>query len=440
MNIDDLQVDKLATIIKTHNLITDKNSLHSYCDFYEKELKKYQTEPVQLVEIGIDQGGSLLMWAEWFQQAQILGIDLQLRGDCEKNCSKYSNIMLSTGNAYMIESLEYFPEADIIIDDGPHDINSQIFAIEHFLPKVKSDGLFVIEDVPSIDTAMTLMTYVPKHLKSFAEIIDLRYVKGRSDDILFVVRVPYSKEKQNLDGNKSFTKLIKNPNGLGMDMLAERLSHLLPLINLNAIHEIVDIGSAHGYEAINFARVLPKVIVHGFEPTLEHYQFCLENAKNHGLDIIQRTKFYNIALNDKDGMISFYPLDLAQSKGNNTGMASKFKLINPSVFPHELSIQKEVMTPAAKLDTWAKIHGIVPDLIWMDAQGAELDILKGAEETLKSVFVIMTEAALKPYYHGHTMKIDIDSYLESQGFEEIVSARKTGHEYEVDAIYIRKSI
>lgn len=180
---------RLSDIIRGHNLITDKNSLHSYCDqFYEREFTPYRNESIQLVEIGIDQGGSLIMWANYFKDAKILGVDLILRGDCENDCSKYPNIMLSLGNAYMIESLQYFPEADIIIDDGSHNINDQIFAVEHFLPKIKDGGLFIIEDVPSMDAAMILMTHVPNHLKAFTEIIDLRHIKNRSDDILFVVR------------------------------------------------------------------------------------------------------------------------------------------------------------------------------------------------------------------------------------------------------------
>jgi hypothetical protein len=73
----------------------------------------------------------------------------------------------------------------------------------------------------------------------------------------------------------------------------------------------------------------------------------------------------------------------------------------------------------------------------MDAQGAELDILQGAVGCLSSVKAILTEAALKPYYHGHTLKHDIDLLLQNYGFRELKSSVKTGHEYEVDTIYLK---
>jgi len=118
-------------------------------------------------------------------------------------------------------------------------------------------------------------------------------------------------------------------------------------------------------------------------------------------------------------------------------MASKFRLMDPAVFPHELSVQKEITVNAVTLDTWCAQNNIQPDIIWMDAQGAELDILKGAEQTLASVKVILTEVGLIPYYHGHTLKADIDGYLASLGFRELVTARKLGHKYEMDTIYVK---
>lgn len=430
--------ETLAGIISRLGLVTDKNSLHSYCDhFYERELSRYRDKPVQVVEIGIDQGGSLMLWAEAMPQASVLGIDLQLRGNCERNCASYGGrIQLSLGNAYMFESLAHFPAADIVIDDGPHSVETQVFATKHFLPKVRPGGLFVIEDIISMDAARTILEAVPLHLRPHAEIVDLRAIKNRSDDIMLVVRVP---EVQGSTARPDRgIALLRQPTGLSMDMMAERLSHIENLIDFNSIRNIVDVGAAHGYESKNLARVFTNARVWAFEPTDEHYRHCLEHFASLDDDLKSRISIENLALNDTDGPMRFYPLDVEKSRGNNTGMASKFKLIDPNVFRHELSIQKEVTVNAVALNTWCDRTGVVPDMIWMDAQGAELDILKGASEILGQVSVIMTEAALRPYYHGHTMKADIDAYLAMFGFEELVSARKMGHEYEVDTIYLRK--
>jgi FkbM family methyltransferase len=428
---------RLADIIERHLLVTDKNSLHSYCDhFYEREIRRYRDKPVTLVEIGIDQGGSLMMWAEALPQAHIIGVDLQLRGDCERNCAKYQGrIQLSLGNAYMFESLAHFPQADIIIDDGPHTLESQLFAVQHFLTRVRPGGLFVIEDIARRDWADQLLAAVPFHLKPYAEIVDLRGIKNRYDDIMLVVRIP--EISQGHSPPDRGPALLRNPTGLSMDMMAERLSHLENIIDFNEVKNIIDVGAAHGYESKNLARVFTNARVWAFEPTDEHYQHCLEHFASLDEDLRSRISIENLALNDIDGAIKFYPVDTAKSIGNNTGMASKFRLIDPNVFRHELSIQREVTVGAVSLNTWCARHNVIPDMIWMDAQGAELDILRGASDILDSAKVILTEAALKPYYHGHTLKVDMDRYLAQYGFVEMESARKTGHEYEVDAIYVK---
>lgn len=231
--------------------------------------------------------------------------------------------------------------------------------------------------------------------------------------------------------------LISNPTGLGMDMMAERLSHLTSIIDFNSITSIIDVGSAHGYESLNLARVFENAHVYGFEPTPEHFQHCTWLQSQVDISIASRMHFANLALNDSDGYIKFYPLDEAKAKGNNTGMASKFQLIDPNVFSHEINIQKEITVAALTLDTWCNHTNVKPDIIWMDAQGAESAILNGAKNSLSTVKVIMTEAGTTAYYKGQGLKKDIDDILLNCGFVELISARKIMHQYEMDTIYIR---
>jgi FkbM family methyltransferase len=424
--------NKLAEIITNKNLVTDKNTLHSYCEhFYEKELAKYKNREIVITEIGIDQGGSLMLWSEYFPQAKIYGVDLQLRGNCQADCAKYPNITLCVGDAYSYEALRVLPKCDIIIDDGPHDLDHQIWFVKNYSMKIKPGGLLIIEDVAEIESLEKLKQATPYHLKNYIEFVDLRAVKNRSDDIMFVIRIPNVNEKVSDD-------LLSNPSGLGMDMMAERLSHLKPYIDFKMIRNIIDVGAAHGYESLNMARVFENARIWGFEPVPEHFEHCIKLRSESASSLANRMQFFNLALNDVEGSIPFYPLDTEKSKGNNTGMASKLKLIDPNVFPHELNIQKEIQVTAKRLDMWCSQNGIVPDLIWMDAQGAELDILKGSIGCLGSVKIIMTEAALQPYYHGHTMKKDIDVFLRDQGFYELESSRKTGHQFEIDTIYLQR--
>ena len=222
-------------------------------------------------------------------------------------------------------------------------------------------------------------------------------------------------------------------------VIADRIKFLLDIVDLDNIHHIVDVGCAHGYESYNLARLFPYAEVWGFEPAPDHYQFCLQHYSNLPLELRSRIHISELALDNQDGEISFYPLDPEKAHSINTGIASKFKLIDPAVFPHEYNAQKEIKVQATRFDNWWNANTSIsngPDLVWMDAQGAELDILHGFGDLLINTKAILTEVGLKPYYQDQTLKVSIDAYLKSIGFDELYSGFIQRHEYEADTIYV----
>ena len=60
--------------IKYH---TDKAYEHEYTSLYEKHFKPIRKLTNKLLEIGIYKGASLKMWAEYFPNAHIYGLDLK---------------------------------------------------------------------------------------------------------------------------------------------------------------------------------------------------------------------------------------------------------------------------------------------------------------------------------------------------------------------------
>jgi len=58
-----------------------------------------------------------------------------------------------------------------------------------------------------------------------------------------------------------------------------------------------------------------------------------------------------------------------------------------------------------------------PDMIKMDVQGAELDVLKGAEETLKTAKHIILELQRVEYNKGAPLKDTVIEYMDSLGFD-----------------------
>lgn len=235
--------------------------------------------------------------------------------------------------------------------------------------------------------------------------------------------------------------LIRNPIGYNMSVLAERLQHLIGVVDFNSWQTVLDVGAMDGWEGVNLARVFADARVHAFEPSKQNCERCVKTYMTQPYHIRSRISLSQIALTDATNPIMFYEVDEEKAiaaKGKvNTGMGSMLKLENPDMWPWEHNAQREVSVPGYTMDDWcveSKVERV--DAIWMDVQGAELNVLKGAVNTLANIQVIMTEAGVKPYYHGHTLKPEIDAFLAQQGFVELESAREQAHEYEVNAIYV----
>lgn len=169
-------MNKLLDTVSKCN--TDKESRHKYISgFYKQEFEKYKNLPINLLEIGVNQGGSLQLWLQYFNNAnRIVGIDHNLN-DIH---FVHPKLYLYQDNAYREHQLGYF---DIIIDDGSHKLDDQLFILQHYLQYLKYGGILIIEDVQNIKHAQEF-----KNLIADGTIIDLRNVSGASDSILFVVR------------------------------------------------------------------------------------------------------------------------------------------------------------------------------------------------------------------------------------------------------------
>lgn len=162
---------------------TDKEYNHNYItSFYEEHFKPYQYKEITLLEIGTGHGGSLILWNDYFQKGSIMGVDVNDYVD--PVIDTYPRIKRFQGNGYDRNFADSLPAFDIVIDDGPHTLESFIECIDVYLPKVKKDGLLVIEDIPEISYIDTLK----KRIGNLPyKVIDTREQYGRFDNIMFIV-------------------------------------------------------------------------------------------------------------------------------------------------------------------------------------------------------------------------------------------------------------
>jgi FkbM family methyltransferase len=224
-------------------------------------------------------------------------------------------------------------------------------------------------------------------------------------------------------------------------MVAQRLVWLMDKMQLDSVTQILDIGSWHLGQSIEFANIFDNAKIDAFEPVPESYQLCLHNKAQLESSKKTRIQIHNIAISNKRSQIPFYPIDPSKSSVPNVGASSMFKFIdglNGTPFGQNLT-QKEILVEAETLDNWCIANNVTAvDIMWVDVQGAELLVFEGAKNILKNTKVILTEVGLKSYYEGHTLKADIDQLLSSLGFQELKESFEWNVEqYEANTIYIR---
>lgn len=222
-----------------------------------------------------------------------------------------------------------------------------------------------------------------------------------------------------------------------------RLYHIKDLVNLDSWRVVLDIGACDGAEGIGFAETFSDVNVYSFEPAPANVARCNENYAKLDPAIKSRVNLVQAALSDSTKSIKFMAIDENRARiggAVNYGMGSILKIIDPKVLPWHYSVQMEVEAQAYTMDDWINQQSFDKvDAIWMDVQGAELLVMKGAEKALENIQVIMTEAGIIPYYHGHTMKADIDEFLAQRGFIELIASRVPHDQgLETNTIYINK--
>jgi cephalosporin hydroxylase len=168
------------------NSKTDKNTIHSYLDTYENLFNKKKLEKINLLEVGIYNGGSIKLWSNYFINGTIYGIDITSINEIfSENVKIFQNT-----DAYdqsFVDSYFKSTNFDILIDDGPHTFDTVVKFIELYLPLLSKNGIFIIEDIQDWSWIDNLIQIVPDHYKQYIKVADLRNIKNRYDDILFII-------------------------------------------------------------------------------------------------------------------------------------------------------------------------------------------------------------------------------------------------------------
>jgi hypothetical protein len=173
---------------------SDKGTTHDYINgYYSNEFTSKRNDKLKILEIGVHRGTSMKLLREWFINSKIIGIDPFGDGLPEGIADDIRNmgdITIIQDDGYAQNVLDMFEDnsIDYLIDDGPHALDSQLFAIEYWFKKIKAGGTMIIEDIQNIDRDKEKIDELCFKLGLSYEIIDLRNNKNRYDDVLLIFK------------------------------------------------------------------------------------------------------------------------------------------------------------------------------------------------------------------------------------------------------------
>jgi FkbM family methyltransferase len=207
---------------------------------------------------------------------------------------------------------------------------------------------------------------------------------------------------------------------------AERRLHCYLHVSPQEIRQIVIVGASNGEEIPRLHRSYPNARFLCFEPSPKSYR---ELAQKFREDFIATRE---MALSDRSGAATFYELPLGGNGSLLRPDAEQWSDFTQSDDNEVASFQVSVSTLDREAAELKKI-----DLLWMDVQGAEGNVLRGATETLRRVSAVFLEIALiHSPYEGTLLFPELQSMLRGCGFL-CVGLGLDGWNYSGNALWVR---
>ena len=154
------QPAKGPTVAEAFASVDAWNKVESYFEVYDRYLAPLRGQPVKMLEIGVDRGGSIAGWKKYFGERELDYTGIDINPDCNRFARKGVKIVI--GDQMDVKLLAEVARAgpyDIVIDDGGHVTGQQIVSFEQLFPAVRDGGFYVIED--------THTSFWPSYLSNF---------------------------------------------------------------------------------------------------------------------------------------------------------------------------------------------------------------------------------------------------------------------------------
>ena len=181
---------------------TDKTTSHSYGELYDELFAPLRASARRVLEIGVYSGASVVALAEYFEGAEVHGVDVTLDNVRFGRDHPRVRFHLGDGTLAATAAAVAGPEDakgpfDLILDDGSHRILDQLAVLETWAPHLRpGGGLLVIEDIAVAPDAHATRAAFEAHAREagleLASWHDRRWIKNQFDDVVAVFRKPDS--------------------------------------------------------------------------------------------------------------------------------------------------------------------------------------------------------------------------------------------------------
>ena len=205
------------------------------------------------------------------------------------------------------------------------------------------------------------------------------------------------------------------------------------LLVRNARPTIFDVGAHRGETALRYRALFPAAVIHCFEPFAESFA-ALESAVGHD----QGVHAHRLALGAAPGSAR---LNVNRSKATNSLLTSDDRS-SRYWGEHLLDSEGAIEVPVQTLHAFCAEHAINRvDILKLDVQGAEYQVLTGAEKLLRAhaIDVVYFEMITAPTYVGQPELHEYLALFRSCGYELFDfynPVRKNGRLLQTDNIMV----
>lgn len=147
-------LDKLTLLADKYGC--DKGSIkHNYTKIYNKYFSNFKDKKFKMLEIGYGEGASIKMWLDYFPKVNIYCIDIIKTLPSDKKIKKHIKegrfTFLNADQTSMKQMSKLFDidrnDFKIIIDDGSHRPEDEIYTLNCLIPYLSKRGFYIIEDL-----------------------------------------------------------------------------------------------------------------------------------------------------------------------------------------------------------------------------------------------------------------------------------------------------